>query len=76
MINEIRPQRITRLESTLVGDIDVSSINGAPLFTAGTLDETCVFFLRNNHSEVVGKYDDHDKVVEEMKQNYNATVKS
>ena len=76
MIDEIRPQRITWLESTLVGDIQVSSIHYAVFTEPRLLEETCVFFERENRSEVVGKYDDHDRVVEEMKQKYDATIMS
>jgi len=72
MIDEIRPQRITRLESTLVGDIQVSSIHYHVFTEPRVFDETCVFFGRENRSEIVGKYDDHASVVEEMKQKYKA----
>ena len=76
MIKETRPQRITRLESTLKGDIDVSSVEGEPSFGLMPLDETCVFFRRDHHSEIMGHYDDHDHVVEEMMRKYDATVRS
>ena len=76
MIDEVRPQRITWLESTLVWDIQVSSIHYHVFTDPRPFEETCVFFTRDHHSEVVGRYDDHDSVVEEMKQKHNATVKS
>ena len=76
MINEIRPQRITRLDSTLVGEIEVSSIHYQHLFSPKPENATVVFFNDANRNEDKGFYDDHDSVVEEMKQKYNATVKS
>lgn len=82
MINHIRPQKVTVLESVLVGEIEVSSIH----FTIELSDEsdsrpyneTAVFFPDAAHipSDVVRGYDSHDSVVEEMKQKYKATIKS
>lgn len=74
MIDEIRPQRVTVLESTLMGDIEVSSINYHVFTEPRALDETVVFFDRDNRSEEMGTYDDHDRVVEEMKQKYEAAI--
>jgi hypothetical protein len=64
------------MESTLKGDIEVSSIHCRHLFGTLDADETVVFFRRDGYSENIGRYDDHDRVVDEMKQKYNATVKS
>lgn len=80
MINHIRPQKVTVLESVLVGEIEVSSIH----FTIDSdesdrpYNETAVFFPDAAHipSDVVRGYDSHDRVVEEMKQKYKATIKS
>lgn len=76
MRQEIRPQKVTKLESTLKGDIDVSSIHCRHLFAMIDANETVVFFRRDGYTENIGRYDDHDKVVDEMKQKYDATVKS
>jgi len=76
MIDQIRPQRTTWLDSTLAGDIKVSSVHYHIFTEPRALDETCVFFVRDNRSEVVGKYDDHDQVVRLLEKTYEATVAS
>ena len=76
MIDQIRPQRITWLDSTLAGDIKVSSVHYHIFTLPRDTDETCVFFVRDNRSEVVGKYDDHEKVVRLLERTYEATVVS
>lgn len=76
MINHIRPQRVTVLESVLVGEIEVSSIHYQHLFSPRPENATVVFFNDANRNEDKGFYDDHDSVVEEMKQKYKATIKS
>lgn len=73
---EIEPQRVTKLESVLMGEIEVSSV----YYRYGKGDRlessTVVFFNRDNRNENKGTYGAHDYVVDEMKQKYNATVKS
>ena len=72
MIDEIRPHRTTWLESTLVGNIQVSSIHYHVFTEPRVLNETVVIFERENRSEYKGTYSAHDYVVEEMKQKYKA----
>jgi hypothetical protein len=63
-IETIRPQRVTDLP----GGVSVSSVHYNVTLSDGAvhrLNETCVFF-GNDHSEVRGTYDDHDKIVEEL----------
>ena len=69
---EIQPHRVTKLESVLMGEIEVSSVHYR--YGKGSLIEsaTVVFFNRDNRNENKGTYGAHDYVVEEMKQKYKA----
>lgn len=73
---EIQPHRVTKLESVLMGEIEVSSVHYRHLFSPRPENSTVVFFNRDNRNDNKGTYGDHDRVVDEMKQKYNATVKS
>lgn len=73
---EIQPHRVTKLESVLMGEIEVSSVHYRHRFSPRPENSTVVFFNRDNRNESKGTYYDHDKVVDEMKQKYDATVKS
>lgn len=73
---EIQPHRVTKLESVLMGEIKVSSVHYRHLFSPRPENSTVVFFNRDNRNDNKGTYGDHDRVVDEMKQKYNATVKS
>lgn len=74
----IEPQRVTKLVAPLFGEIEVSSIHYRHIFSSRPENATVVFFSEGlrSRSEDRGTYDDHDRVVEEIKQKYNATVKS
>lgn len=77
MIEEvIQPHRVTKLESALMGEIEVSSVHYRHRFSSRPENSTVVFFNRDNRNEDKGTYSAHDRVVEEMKQKYDATVKS
>ena len=58
---EIRPQRVTMKDITPTWTVEISSVN----YRVGelTLDETCIFYP-DGQSDVVGTYDDHDKIVD------------
>lgn len=64
-IIEHREQRITKIPIPNTDDfIEVSSVHYE--IGAMKLNETCVFFP-NGESDVRGSYDDHERIVKELK---------
>ena len=64
-MTEHRPQRVTKIPVPRTDDvIKVSSVH----YDMGDarLDETCVFFP-SGENEVRGTYDDHDRIVAELR---------
>ena len=73
---EIEPHRVTKLESALMGEIEVSSVHYRHRFSSRPENSTVVFFNRDNRNEDKGTYAAHDYVVREMVRKYDATIKS
>ena len=59
---ELKPQIVTEIKLKL-GTVTVSSI--CYKYDNHVYDETCVFFT-DDTSDVVGTYDDHCKIVQEL----------
>ena len=66
MFTAERPDRTTYIPVPRTDDFILVSSRHGVLNGSYYLNETCVFFP-NDHSDVRGTYDDHDKIVKEIR---------